>query len=78
MEFIDGKNLREFLAERGALRRGGARAVDPGWREGLQAVHEHGIVHRDFKASNIMIDRQGAAKLMDFGIAKHSADERPA
>jgi serine/threonine-protein kinase len=73
MEFIDGKNLRQFLAER-ALADQEALELSIQVAEGLQAVHDHGIVHRDFKASNIMIDRQGTAKLMDFGIAKHSGE----
>jgi serine/threonine-protein kinase len=74
MELIDGKNVREFLAER-SLSAEEALELSIQVAEGLQAVHEHGIVHRDFKASNIMIDRHGIVKLMDFGIAKQASAE---
>jgi len=74
MEFIDGKNVREFLSERSLSPEEGLE-LSIQVAEGLQAVHEHGIVHRDFKASNIMIDRKGVVKLMDFGIAKQAASE---
>lgn len=72
MEYVDGKNLREFLAER-SLAPEEALELAVQVAEGLQAVHDHGIVHRDFKASNIMIDRHGVVKLMDFGIAKSTS-----
>jgi predicted Ser/Thr protein kinase len=69
MELIDGVTLKEFL-------RSGPPPPDAAYdlaiqvARGLNAVHELGIVHRDFKAANIMIDAQGVAKLVDFGIAK--------
>src|SRR5262245_10130735 len=72
MEFVDGKNLREFLSER-SLSADEALELSMQVARGLQAVHDHGIVHRDFKASNIMIDRHGVVKLMDFGIAKSTS-----
>ena len=44
---------------------------------GLNAVHELGIVHRDVKTANIMIDEAGVAKLVDFGIAKEVSSDPP-
>ena len=43
---------------------------------GLEAIHEVGIVHRDLKTANLMRDRRGVVRVMDFGIAKQHGAER--
>jgi tRNA A-37 threonylcarbamoyl transferase component Bud32 len=69
MEFVDGVNLRQAL-------RGGhftpeqALAVIPPICEALQFAHERGIVHRDVKPENLLLDKSGRIKIADFGIAK--------
>jgi hypothetical protein len=69
MELVEGVDLKRVLRERGALP--AAQAYDLGIQiaEGLQAVHEAGIIHRDLKSPNIMVDG-AVARLMDFGVAK--------
>ena len=69
MEFIEGASLRESL-NRGPL--GIRRAVDIAIQvaKGLQAAGRKGIIHRDIKSANIMLTRDGQAKIMDFGLAK--------
>src|SRR5688572_16792639 len=75
MEFIEGVDLRRVLQQRGALPTAEAFEVSVQVAEGLQAIHEAGIIHRDLKTPNIMRDARGYVRLMDFGIAKqHGAD----
>jgi eukaryotic-like serine/threonine-protein kinase len=67
MEYVDGKTLRE--AKQGLSIR---QVADIGIQiaEGLAAAHEKGIVHRDVKAENIMLRKDGRVQVMDFGLAK--------
>jgi serine/threonine-protein kinase len=74
MELIEGVTLKEHLRE-GPPSPEGAYDLAIQAARGLNAVHELGIVHRDFKTANIMIDAQGVAKLVDFGIAKDLSTE---
>jgi tetratricopeptide (TPR) repeat protein len=69
MEYVEGSTLGEWLAER-------PRApseilqVFVAAGEGLAAAHAAGIVHRDFKPDNVMIDRSGRTRVLDFGLAR--------
>jgi serine/threonine protein kinase len=69
MEFVDGLNLRELEQSR-KLTAEQALAIVPRICDALQFAHEEGIVHRDIKPGNILIDRKGRVKIADFGLAK--------
>ena len=74
MEFIDGPTLGEWLGE-------GARSIEDILAvmlqagHGLAAAHRVGLVHRDFKPDNVMLDGRGRPRVMDFGLARQSGDE---
>ena len=69
MELIEGKTVRQLIAEKDLdLLSTLEIAIQVG--EGLARAHETGIVHRDIKSENIMITRDGHAKILDFGLAK--------
>ena len=69
MELIDGRTVRELIIGR-ELDVPGSVEVAIQVAKGLAKAHEAGIVHRDVKADNIMVTRDGHAKILDFGLAK--------
>jgi serine/threonine protein kinase len=69
MELVEGTHLKALL-EGGPLPTAQAFDVALQVAEGLQAIHKAGIVHRDLKSLNIMVDAHGIVRIMDFGIAK--------
>ncbi len=70
MEWVDGTSLRDRLSAGGPLPDNEAVAIVRQVAGALDAAHRQGLIHRDVKPANILIDRQGRAKLSDFGIAK--------
>jgi serine/threonine-protein kinase len=70
MEFVDGENLRSSIRRFGQLPIGKSISIGKQICEGLVEAHKSGIVHRDLKSNNIMIDENGNVRIMDFGIAR--------
>ncbi|RMI34123.1 Stk1 family PASTA domain-containing Ser/Thr kinase [Nocardia stercoris] len=70
MEYVDGDTLRDIVRGTGPLPPRRAMEVVADVCAALDFSHKNGIVHRDMKPANIMINRQGAVKVMDFGIAR--------
>ncbi|WP_406112897.1 protein kinase domain-containing protein [Kitasatospora purpeofusca] len=74
MQLIDGKGLRdainEAVGQHGAMPVEEALRVTIGVLNALEASHDMGLVHRDIKPGNVMFDRKGNVKVMDFGIAR--------
>jgi serine/threonine-protein kinase len=70
MEFLQGRELRDIMNEGGLLPVDQVLDIIAQVALGLSYAHEHGIVHRDVKPSNIMVIRDGHAKITDFGIAR--------
>ena len=69
MEFAEGRSLRERLASDGPLDPDEAAAIAATIADALAVAHRAGIVHRDVKPSNVLIEEDGAVHLVDFGIA---------
>jgi serine/threonine protein kinase/tetratricopeptide (TPR) repeat protein len=70
MEYVPGEDLKSLIHSIGALPVGKAVAVARQAAEGLAEAHRLGVIHRDLKPQNIMIDREGGARIMDFGVAR--------
>lgn len=69
MELVEGVSLRTLLARRGPLTPEAALVVLKGSLLGLADAHRVGVVHRDYKPANVLVEPDGGSKLVDFGIA---------
>jgi serine/threonine protein kinase/predicted Zn-dependent protease len=70
MEFVPGEDLKSSLIRMGPLSAAKAIFIAKQVCEGLAEAHGLGVMHRDLKPQNIMVDRKGNARIMDFGIAR--------
>ncbi|MEV0144585.1 MULTISPECIES: serine/threonine-protein kinase [unclassified Nonomuraea] len=78
MELVNGVSLRQLLRSEGPTGAEAALAVLKGSLKGLAAAHAIGVVHRDFKPENVMVQADGASKLVDFGIAARAGEQASA
>jgi len=70
MEYVSGEDLKSMIRMSGQLGIGTAISIAKQICEGLEEAHRFDVIHRDLKPNNIMIDKQGNARIMDFGIAR--------
>ena len=74
MEFVDGANLSLLVRSGGPLDIADACEIIRQAAIGLQHAHEHGLVHRDVKPSNLMLATTGIVKVLDLGLARFHAE----
>lgn len=74
MEYIDGQPLSDVVLKSGLLADTLAARLWVNMADALAAAHDQGVLHRDVKPSNVIVDTQGTAHLIDFGIARSKGD----
>jgi serine/threonine protein kinase len=70
MAFVEGPTLKEYVAKRGPLSQREAAIQVAKLALAMQAAHDVGVIHRDLKPSNIVMNQQGEAIILDFGLAR--------
>ncbi|KFN44123.1 serine/threonine-protein kinase [Arenimonas oryziterrae] len=74
MEFVDGESLSGLLKREGRLTPGDALKILHQSAQGLSVAHDRGVIHRDVKPANLMLNQRGQVKIADFGIALANHD----
>ncbi|HVJ80252.1 MAG TPA: protein kinase [Planctomycetia bacterium] len=77
MEFIDGGDLSKMVKQRGKLPLAEAFKYVIQAAEGLAFAHERGVIHRDVKPSNLVINKEGRVCILDLGLARYEDDDNP-
>jgi YVTN family beta-propeller protein len=77
MRYVEGTDLKRLLKEQGTLEPGQAIAICAQVANALDAAHARGLVHRDVKPSNVLLDESGHAYLADFGLTRRLSEQAP-
>jgi beta-lactam-binding protein with PASTA domain/predicted Ser/Thr protein kinase len=75
MEYLDGRSLKELIVSRGPAPISVSVEYARQILQALRFAHRHGIVHRDIKPHNVLVDAEGRVKVTDFGIARAGASQ---
>jgi eukaryotic-like serine/threonine-protein kinase len=75
MEYLEGLSLRELIHDRGHLSPFHGAEIIRDAARGVSFAHKHDVIHRDIKPSNIVICKDGAVKIVDFGLAYHKSSQ---
>jgi serine/threonine-protein kinase len=75
MEFLDGRSLKQLVRERGPLEPDEAIDLVTQVLKAARFAHRRGVIHRDIKPHNVIVDAEGRAKVTDFGIARAGASD---
>ncbi len=76
MDYVEGKSFEEYLKEKGKISFEEAKEILVPIMDSLAVVHSKGIIHRDVTPDNIFITNDGVVKLLDFGAARYSLDNK--
>lgn len=76
MEYVDGSSMQEIIRKTGPMNAIRACHYVYWSAVGLQHAHENGLIHRDIKPGNILVDRQGIVKILDLGLARFFNDDQ--
>jgi len=74
MQYVEGQDLKDLINERGPVPVQRATDLTLQILDGLESIHQTGILHRDIKPQNVLLDRQGRVRVTDFGIAQGAFD----